>query len=313
MLSAYDRAKETGADDGPEGSSPAPRVVQPQRTGSPSGRQATWGFAVSSYDVLKRLLSDRPIAFHPALARAFGGINEALFFQQIAYWSDKGADPEWIYKTQADLEGETALARTQQENARRKLRALGVLEEQKRGVPARLYYRVNWEATFALLERFAQDAGNLQSRMRVSRNQDREKTAGKDAGNSTSISENTQRVQPERSFEASNGLSIVDNYDDDRLTLLAYAEDLARELADQAPLASSTTRLVKLFRGSGLDMDDFIDKLMLARRITQQRTPAIRTTRSDGGSGPKPKMAYMLAVLEDLLGQSLPATGTADD
>jgi hypothetical protein len=267
---------------------------------------------VSSYDVLKRLLSDRPIAFHPTLARAFGGINEALFFQQIAYWSDKGADPEWIYKTQADLEEETALARTQQENARRKLRALGVLEEQKRGVPARLYYRVNWVAVFALLESFAQDAGNMQSRMQVPRNQDRDKPAGKDAGNSPSISENTQRVQTERSFETSSGLSIVDNYDDDRLTLLAYAEDLARELNDQAPLASTVTRLVNLYRGAGVDMDTFIDRMMAARRITQMRTPAIRTPRPDG-AGPRPKMSYWFSVLTDMLGQGLPATGTEDD
>lgn len=75
-----------------------------------------------SNHVLKRLLSDRSIAFHPALARAFGGINEALFFQQIAYWSDKVDDPDWIFKTQADLELEIATARTQQENTRRKLR-----------------------------------------------------------------------------------------------------------------------------------------------------------------------------------------------
>ena len=61
---------------------------------------------MSAYDVLRRILSDRPIAFHPELARAFGGINEALFFQQIAYWSDKGDDPEWIYKRRVELEHE---------------------------------------------------------------------------------------------------------------------------------------------------------------------------------------------------------------
>ena len=52
-----------------------------------------------SYHMLKRVLADRPIAFNPALARAFGGVYEALLFQQLAYWSDKGDDPEWIHKT----------------------------------------------------------------------------------------------------------------------------------------------------------------------------------------------------------------------
>ena len=113
-------------------------------------------------------------------------------------------------------------------------------------------------------------------------------------------------------FESSKVTSLIDKYDGMRLTLLPYAEDLARELNDQAPLTSTVTRLVNLYNGSGLDLETFLDRLMQARAITQERTPAIRTPRADGW-GAKPKMSYMLAVLEDLLGQSLPATGTAND
>jgi hypothetical protein len=54
-------------------------------------------------DLLSTPRSDRPIAFHPTMARLLGDINEALLFQQLAYWSDKGADPEWIYKSQVEL------------------------------------------------------------------------------------------------------------------------------------------------------------------------------------------------------------------
>lgn len=267
--------------------------------------------ACVSYHVLKRLLSDRPIAFHPALARAFGGINEALFFQQIAYWSDKGADPEWIYKSQVELEEETCLSAYQQKQARDRLKRLGVLEDARRGVPARLYYRILWDATFRLLETTNLDP-EAQSRFQETRNLDSEQPAGKMPGNSGSNSEKTQRTQTENAFEISKGLSLVDNYDETRLALLPYAEDLARELNDQAPLSSTTTRLVNLYRRAGVDLDTFIDRLLVARAITQERTSAIRTTRPDG-PGPKPKMAYMLAVLEDLLGQSLPATGTANE
>jgi hypothetical protein len=103
---------------------------------------------VFAYDVLRRVLSDRPIAFHPELARAFGGINEALFFQQIAYWWDKGDDPEWIYKSQVELETETCLSAYQQKQARDHLKRLGALQDERRGVPALLYYRIDWAATF---------------------------------------------------------------------------------------------------------------------------------------------------------------------
>jgi hypothetical protein len=73
------------------------------------------------------------------------------------------------------------------------------------------------------------------------------------------------------------------------------------ELNDRAPLASTTTRLVNLFRASGLDLETFVTRLMQARAITQERTASIRGRGE--GVGPKPKMAFFLAVVEDLTGR----------
>ena len=103
----------------------------------------------------------------------------------------------------------------------------------------------------------------------------------------------------------------MEKYDQARLAILPYAEDLARELGDQAPLTSTTTRLTNLYRGSGLALDAFLDLLITARAITQERTAAIRTPRPDG-PGPKPKMAYWFTVLEDLIGQTHAVSATAD-
>ena len=47
--------------------------------------------------------------------------------------------------TQIEWERETGLTRSEQETARRKLRDLGYLEERRRGLPAKLYYRVNMQ------------------------------------------------------------------------------------------------------------------------------------------------------------------------
>jgi hypothetical protein len=266
---------------------------------------------VSAYDVLRRVLSDRPIAFHPELARAFGGINEALFFQQIAYWSDKGDDPEWIYKSQVELEHETCLSAYQQKQARDHLKRLGVLQDARRGVPARLYYRIDWDATFRFLETVNLDSG-ADPRFQETENLDSEEPASKAAGNLRSISESTAETTPERPFEISKGqTSLFEKYDQARLAILPFAEDYGRELGDQAPLASTVTRLTNLYRDSGLALDAFLDLLVTARAITQERTPAIRTPRPDS-PGPKPKMAYWFTVLEDLIGQSRAATGTTD-
>jgi hypothetical protein len=57
----------------------------------------------------------------------------------------------WFYKTQAEIEDETGLTRYEQEGARKKLVASGVLEEQKKGIPAKLYFRVNPVALASIL------------------------------------------------------------------------------------------------------------------------------------------------------------------
>ena len=120
----------------------------------------------------------------------------------------------------------------------------------------------------------------------------------------------TEEQETERQqFEDSKEPVSFEKYDQARLAILPYAEDLARELGDQAPLTSTTTRLTNLYRDSGLDLEAFLNLLITARAITQERTPAIRTPRPDG-LGPKPKMAYWFTVLEDLIGQARAATGT---
>lgn len=76
---------------------------------------------------MKQLLQ-RPVAFHPALARLFGGINEAIYWQQIYYWSDKGKrDDGFVYKTKGEIEAETTLTRDQQDRARKNLEKQGYL------------------------------------------------------------------------------------------------------------------------------------------------------------------------------------------
>jgi hypothetical protein len=78
-------------------------------------------------------------------------VHEALFFQQLAYWSGKGKEPGWIYKTAKEMQEETTLNRYQQDKARAQLKALGVIQEERRGLPARLYDRVVWDKVYALL------------------------------------------------------------------------------------------------------------------------------------------------------------------
>src|SRR4051794_40703256 len=171
------------------------------------------------------------------MARILGGINEALLFQQLAYWSDKGDDPDWIYKSQVELEAETTLSEYQQLQARKRLKNLGVIEDQRRGVPARLYYRVNWEAVYLLFEATApsfQETRNLDSdspSFQETENLDSKEVAGKNPGNSAADTEKTTE-STQRNSSRGQPKYLVKR--EDRKVIERYATDYAAELHDES-------------------------------------------------------------------------------
>ena len=107
-------------------------------------------------------LLDRPIAFHRIFAELTGSVTAGLMLSQAVYWSGetksgerRTADPAgWFWKPQEEWFEETRLTRKEQETARKHLRGLGrgdVWEEQVRGLPRRLYYRLDLEKLQSLL------------------------------------------------------------------------------------------------------------------------------------------------------------------
>jgi hypothetical protein len=101
----------------------------------------------------KTFFSDRPIAYHPILAKVCGSVTAALFLSQIAYWSDKGHSSDgWIWKTREEMTDETGLSRREQESARRILSDLKILQQARRGVPARMWYQIDWDVLTNLID-----------------------------------------------------------------------------------------------------------------------------------------------------------------
>ena len=97
-------------------------------------------------------LLDRPIAFQRAFVDLGIGITGALLLSQAVYWANRTDDEDgWFYKTQDEWQSETGLTRTEQETARRRLIALGVMSEERRGIPARLFFRLNEEVLVSQL------------------------------------------------------------------------------------------------------------------------------------------------------------------
>jgi len=105
-------------------------------------------------------LLDRPIAFHRCFIDLTGSVTAALFLSQAMYWQKRlSEEPDaYWHKNRAEWTDETGLSRREQETARQILKRLGVLEEQRTGVPARLMYRVDHPKLSGLLNTLIDDS-----------------------------------------------------------------------------------------------------------------------------------------------------------
>lgn len=154
---------------------------------------------------------DRPVAYHADIAKALGSVTAGLFIAQAMYWTGKGADPDgWFYKTQAEWYDELGMGRREQETARKVAKQKGVLEEEKRGIPAKLYFRVNFDRLIEVLTEYYEPKNSPDNtpdpenkRMADSANQERTNTTtqyggkrhtGKAESDIHTITENTTEM-----------------------------------------------------------------------------------------------------------------------
>ena len=87
-------------------------------------------------------LFEKPIAFHRIFAQIMGSASGGLFLSQLVYWS-QSMKRRQFYKTLNDWRDETMLSRREIEKARKKLEAVEILEVERKGVPARLFFKLN--------------------------------------------------------------------------------------------------------------------------------------------------------------------------
>ena len=135
-------------------------------------------------------LLDRPIAFQRSFIRLGIGVTASLFLSQMTYWTNRSSDDGWVYKTQEEWEEETGLSRYEQEGARKKLRSINVLMEKRKGVPARLFYKVDNDVLYQLLICANKDAENPHTGVRKTSKQ----VSGKPANIHTEIT--TESIDP---------------------------------------------------------------------------------------------------------------------
>ena len=146
----------------------------------------------------------RPVAYYPRLSHITGGVKETLFLCQLLYWNGKQANKNsWIYKTQKEMLEETGLSRYEQETARRNLREKGFIKEARKGVPAKMHYKIDLDAiNKACLKKETRDDTNKnadlpQTRLRKNHKLDCGKTTNKNDEMQQTITENTTEITTE--------------------------------------------------------------------------------------------------------------------
>jgi hypothetical protein len=104
---------------------------------------------------VKDMLPNRIVGYSPDLARIVGSATIGLFLSQLLFLSDKGANPDgWVYKSEQEMGRETGLTKREQQTARRKLLALGVIAIERRGFKFTYHFKVLWERLYQVIAQF---------------------------------------------------------------------------------------------------------------------------------------------------------------
>lgn len=156
--------------------------------------------------ILSGFGGEQGIFVRPSTVRALSGDgNAALLLHQLIFWSQSDMAEErdgWFFLTTQRLQKETGLSYEVQLRVRQKLVNLGVLEQERRGVPAKNYYRVNLGRIAELLiESENKKLASTSSRTRDSRDLDKGKAQNyivnplvKDKVNNNSVAPKSAKI-----------------------------------------------------------------------------------------------------------------------
>lgn len=102
---------------------------------------------------------EEPICIHRSLLTLTKSITAALMLTYANYqMQDLPQESDgWFCKSQDEWQAELGLSRFEQEGARKVLRDMGVLEEKRVGMPAKLHFRVNGQKLLRLLSEQARN------------------------------------------------------------------------------------------------------------------------------------------------------------
>ena len=102
-------------------------------------------------------LQGRPVAYYVTFARIAGSVNAGLMLSQAMYWTTRTEDSGWFYKSAKAWQEEVGLSRAELDGARELLRTQKLIDEEVRGFPAKVHYRVNLAQLQSALSQLAEN------------------------------------------------------------------------------------------------------------------------------------------------------------
>lgn len=141
-------------------------------------------------------------AYDPRFVAAFGP-EAGIMLGQLVFWSDKTKEDHdgWLWKSIPELQRETGLSRRQQDKARKILVGKGIVEEERRGVPCRMHYRVCFEELIATLNLDYSLPGITEQTSMTTNTEQSSLTSNSEQTSSPGITERAIQREPERTSE----------------------------------------------------------------------------------------------------------------
>jgi len=99
---------------------------------------------------LLRAYSEHPIAYYPVCAEISGSVTAGVLLSQILYWWYKMGEREF-YKTDKEFADELSMGFYELRGAKKKLRDVGLISIQNKGLPRKTHYVVHEDILVALI------------------------------------------------------------------------------------------------------------------------------------------------------------------
>jgi len=112
-------------------------------------------------NILKQL-HQKPIAYYPIYRQITGTTTGGLLLSQLMYWFSK---KDKIFKTDKEIMSETMLTEKELRNAKKSIKDLGFITVSREGVPAKTYYKIDWDAYVSSLQESKNNTTNGQDKI----------------------------------------------------------------------------------------------------------------------------------------------------